>query len=137
MILRRDVPTIRPWLITCGSRDFRHPSTKHTPAYVLDVYNTWARLFQSTGNQPFPVECVVVVAGIVTFMQDETAGRSTFEGVHIRGISLFNQVTTNKALRNFSTHLLWAVGQEVLEFYDDSGISSVRLNKGVPIDAQA
>lgn len=137
MILQRDIRTIRPWLIVCGSRDFRNPEIKHPPEKVLEVYNQWAELCQQKGSPVLPRACIVVLSGTVTFMREETAGRGTFEGLHIKGISLVDAQTTIRMLQDFGTHLLQAFGQEVLELETDLGIAALRLTVGIPVIARA
>lgn len=137
MILQRDIPTIRPWLMVCGSRDFRNPEIKHPPEKVLEVYDRWAELCQQNGFRVFPRACLVITSGTVSFIQEETAGRGTFEGLHIKGISLVDTQTTIRMLQDFGTHLLQALGQEVLEFETGLGVIALRLTVGVPIGARA
>ncbi len=137
MILQKDIPTIRPWFIVCGSRDFRNPNIKHPPEKVLEVYDQWAGLCKQNGFLVFPRACTTVLSGTVTFMREETAGRGTFEGLHIKGISLVDAQTTIRMLQDFGTHLLQAFGQEVLELETDLGIAALRLIVGVPITACA
>lgn len=137
MILQKDIPTIRPWLMVCGSRDFRNPNIKHPPEKVLEVYNKWAELCRKNGSPVFPLACTTVLSGTVTFMREETAGRGTFEGLHIKGISLVNAQTTTYMLQDFGTHLLQVFGQEVLEFETDLGIAVLRLVVGIPMKAHA